>query len=98
MAIAGMILGIVSIVPCVACGGPFFALIGLVLSIQALYTIRRQPAELDGRGMAIAGITTSIIGLLLGLIIILLFTFFSSALRALGPIEQILPIEKPLPP
>ena len=58
LAIAGMVLGILSIVCC--CFSPFnviFAIIGLILSIVSL--IQKKP----GKGMAIAGIICSAVAI-----------------------------------
>ena len=92
MAIAGMILGITSIVPGLMCGGPFLGLLGVIFSGQALYRINRRPLELDGRGMAIAGLTMSIIGLFIGLVIIGLLVLGGAMMKAsLEPLTRMLP-------
>ncbi len=59
--ITGMILGILSVISCYCCGG-ILGIPGLILSIIAL----RKKA--NGKGMAIAGLITSCVGLL-GLLI-----------------------------
>ena len=82
MAVAGMILGIVSIVPGLMCCGPVWALVGIYCSWQALQRINRQPLELDGKGMAIAGLTTAIIGLLFGLMALAIMTVFGAVMKA----------------
>jgi prepilin-type processing-associated H-X9-DG protein len=41
------------------------AILGLIMGLVALRRTRRQPARYDGRGLAIAGICTSILGILL---------------------------------
>ena len=66
LAIASMVLGILSIILCCVFGG-VLALPGLILGIISLATKR------DGSGMAIAGIITSIFGLLLGILMVFLF-------------------------
>jgi len=71
MAVAGMVLGIVSIVSGRILVGPLLAIIGLVLSSVAMRKISREPDEWNGYGMAVAGLTTSIIGLIVGLAFLL---------------------------
>lgn len=64
-AIAGMVLGIVSLVCC--CFTPFnaiFAIIGIVLSVLVL--VQQKP----GKGMAIAGIICSAIALILVILVL----------------------------
>jgi uncharacterized protein YbaR (Trm112 family) len=62
-AVAGLVLGILSIVPGLMCGGPLLAILGIVFSSVAQSRIRRTPARWGGRGLAIAGLVTSIVGL-----------------------------------
>lgn len=69
-AVASMVLGILSIVLCyVPVLGLVLALIGLPLAISAM---RANPAGSPGatRGIAIAGLVTSIIGLVIGILYI----------------------------
>lgn len=66
LAIASMVLGILSIILCCIFGG-VLALPGLILGIISLVSKR------DGSGMAIAGIITSIFGLLLGVFMVIIF-------------------------
>ena len=65
LAIASLIIGIVSLLTCslFAAG----AIIGSVLGIIALIKARKNPAEFGGTGMAIAGIVTSAISIFPGL-------------------------------
>ena len=63
LAIASMVLGILSIpLACFLIGIPL-ALVGLILGIIGLMKINGQPQQFGGKGVAIAGIVTSIIGL-----------------------------------
>ncbi len=66
LAIASLIIGIVSLLTCslFAAG----AIIGSVLGIIALSKARKNPAEFGGTGLAIAGIVTSAISIFPGLI------------------------------
>ncbi|RLE39587.1 DUF4190 domain-containing protein [Candidatus Woesearchaeota archaeon] len=71
LAIAGMVLGIVSIVfswawfIAIICG-----IVGLVLSLVALKKIKARQAE--GKGMAIAGLVCSIVGIAIGVAIVII--------------------------
>lgn len=67
MAIAALVIGILSMTLCCA-GGTFLGLAGLILGIVSL------AKNHDGKGMAIAGIITSLIGILVG--IFMLFYIF----------------------
>lgn len=71
MAIASMVLGIVSLV--IPCVGAITSLIGLVLGIVSLGRVQPRGERL-GRGMAIAGIVCSSIALVLyaGFVLVLL--------------------------
>lgn len=72
LAVISLICGIVS--PCTA---GLLAIPGLVLGIVGLARIRRSGGALAGRGVAIAGIIVSIVGLffLLALVLVVLFSF-----------------------
>lgn len=74
-AIASMILGILSIVT------PY---IGLILGIIGIIFARKSFREINehhqnGKGMAIAGLTTSIVGLCLYALILVFYTLFGIA-------------------
>jgi hypothetical protein len=63
MAIASMVLGLVSVV--LGClGGFLFAPVGLILGIVSLVRSSRRPIEFGGKGFALAGTILSGIGLL----------------------------------
>lgn len=66
MATAGFICGIISLIPC-CCFGFIFAILGIVFSAIALGRVNRYPNE-NGKGLAIAGLICSAIGLGGGLI------------------------------
>ncbi len=81
--IASMVLGIVSIPT------SFIPLIGLVLGILALIfykkakrLIRENPSRYGGNGMAIAGLVTGIIGIILSLLYTAYWIFIISVLRS----------------
>ena len=69
-ALWGMILGILALVCC--CKSIFGAL-GLIFSLIGLSQINEHPDLYEGRGMAIAGIILSALGLVIGIILLLLF-------------------------
>ena len=70
-AIAGMILGILSILATYPCCGIPFNILGLIFSAVALAQIKSNPHQ-DGNGMAIAGLICSVLSVLLIGILILL--------------------------
>jgi len=71
-AIASLVLGISSLILMrVAVIGILPAILGFMLGWSAKRKISKQPDQMRGKGLAIGGIVTSTIGLLLGLIILL---------------------------
>ena len=78
MAIAGLVLGILSI-PLFSCFF-IFSILGLIFSCVGLSQIKRSAGQQTGRGLAIAGIVLSCLGLLIVLGLFLLF----GALAMLG--------------
>lgn len=65
LAVAGLVLGIVSLTFGLCCYGVPFNLAGLVCSIIALSQMKNEPDQ-SGRGMAIAGLVLSIVSMLGG--------------------------------
>jgi len=66
LAIASLVIGIVSIL---TCGGLLVgAIVGIVLGIVAMNKAKRDPAQYAGRGLAIAGIVTSAFSFLPGIL------------------------------
>jgi hypothetical protein len=63
-ATAGLIFGILSLTCLCCCGGFPFNILGLVFSIIALAQISERSGLYTGRGLAIAGLILSAIGLL----------------------------------
>jgi len=80
LAITSMVLGILAIPTC-CCGllGAPLGVAGLVLGIVSMRKIRSEPQAWKGGGMAMAGIVTASIGLILALAA--LFTTYDDALR-----------------
>lgn len=72
LAIASMILGILSIVGLLCFVGALTAIPGLITGIMALNRISSDPQRYGGRGMAITGVTTSVIALIGTVIVILI--------------------------
>lgn len=85
MAIAGMILGIGSIILFwLSWIALIIGIVGLVLSIIGLNKAKKDPANYGGRGMAIAGIICSVIGILIVVImLVFLATLFASLMGGL---------------
>ena len=65
MAVTSLVLGIVSLVLC-----PLTSIPGLILGIMAASRASETPPRASGKGMAIAGIATSALGLLFTLLLI----------------------------
>ena len=76
-AITGMILGIFSVTGGLCCYGFPFNILGLIFSLIGLAQIKSQPDVYEGKGVAIAGIVLSILGMLWALGLILFFTLVS---------------------
>lgn len=74
MAIAGMVLGIVGLCTSIFYVGGVIGIVGLIFSIIALRSSAR--GETGGRSMAIAGLVTSIIGIVINAIEIILIVWF----------------------
>jgi len=64
LATAGFVCGILSVTLICCCGGFPFNILGLIFSIIALLQINENPTRFEGRGLAIAGLILSAIGIL----------------------------------
>jgi hypothetical protein len=73
LAVASLILGIISITFGWICGGPIFGLLAVVLGIGALMQIKKNPQQHTGKPMAVAGLITGGISLLVSLAFIALW-------------------------
>lgn len=72
LAIFGLVLGILSIPICCLPGiGPIIAIIAICLSIFSMFKIVRAGGMLRGRGLAVGGIVTGLLGLLAGSVVLL---------------------------
>jgi uncharacterized membrane protein YiaA len=65
MAIAGLVLGILSLLLVCCCYGFPLNLVGIVLSVIALSEIKRQPQRYDGSALATIGLILCVLTLLL---------------------------------
>jgi hypothetical protein len=73
-AMTGFIFGLLSITGGFCCFGYIFMILGLVFSIVGLSQINSNPELYEGKGIAIAGLVLSIVGLFLAIGIALLFS------------------------
>lgn len=69
LAVASMILGLVGITFGWLCGGPFFALLALVMGIVSLFQIKKDPIRYGGKPMALIGAILG--GLVLAIYVVL---------------------------
>jgi len=88
MAMAGMIMGILSLtIGWICCFGTLFSILGLIFSCVGLSQINRNPSQYSGRGMAITGIVLSVLGLVMHFLFAILFGLMGAFGRALGGIH-----------
>jgi len=85
LAIAGLVMGILQLTVGLFCCVPLFGILGVIFSLVALSQIKKNPQQ-TGRGMAIAGLIMSGLGLI---VFIVLFAFgflhgFMEAFRRRG--------------
>jgi len=73
MAITSLVLGIVGVIPCFFFTLGLIPTVGLILGIVSLRAISKSLGQLRGRGMGIAGIVLSSIGLAMNVLWILSF-------------------------
>ena len=66
-AVAGFVLGLLSLFSFCCCAGLPFNLLGFTCSIIGLVQINNRPAAYTGKGLAIAGLITSALSLLFGI-------------------------------
>jgi hypothetical protein len=76
-AVTGLILGILSVTGGLCCFGHLFIILSLVFSIIGLVQIKNNPEIYEGKGIAIAGLVLSIVGLIFWLGLIFLFSIGS---------------------
>ena len=73
MAVAGLVMGILSTTIGLVCCGLVFNILGIIFSSVALSQIKRSPAQQAGRNLAIIGLVLSLLGLVFQIIIIVVF-------------------------
>lgn len=83
MAIAGLTLGIISVIPGFFCGGPIWAILGIIFSSVARHRISNKPDQYEGEGLAVAGLITSIVGLMLNLLSLFIIGFMGSTVTTM---------------
>lgn len=84
-AVTSMILGIVStVLCCLPLVGPICGTIAIVLFARFNGDFHRSGQQLGGRGMAIAGLVTGIIGCAIGLIYSIYWLFIGTVLGGLA--------------
>ena len=66
-AVAGFVLGLLSLFSFCCCAGLPFNLLGCLFSIIGLVQINNRPAAYTGKGLAITGLITSALSLLFGI-------------------------------
>jgi hypothetical protein len=76
-AVTGLILGILSVTGGLCCFGHLFIILSLVFSIIGLVQIKNNPEIYEGKGIAIAGLVLSIVGLIFWLGLLFLFSIGS---------------------
>ena len=67
MAIAGLVMGILSVTCCLMCVGLPCNILGIIFSAIGLSQIQKNPAAYKGKGMAIAGLVLCILSFFLWL-------------------------------
>ena len=73
MAILGLIMGILAVLLGWCFFNVIFSILGLIFSCVGLSQVKKSAGQETGRGMAIAGIILSSLGLVMGLVVFLLF-------------------------
>ncbi len=90
MAITGMILGIVSITfGLCCCYGLPFSVSGIVFSSIGLSQIKKDPGTQQGKGMAIAGLILSILSIMLGVLLAILWGVAFSLPEVMRKLEKL---------
>lgn len=77
-AVMGFVFGLLSVTGGLCCFGYLFLILGLVFSLIGLSQIKSHPELYDGKGLAIAGLVLSILGVLISVGLVLLFVIGSA--------------------
>jgi len=85
MAVAGLVMGILSMTIGLFCCGPVvvFNILGIIFSSVALSQIKRGPGQQTGRNLAMIGLVLSLLGIAFQIVIIVVF-------GAMGLLKQIM--------
>ena len=83
MAVAGLIMGLLSVTVGLLCCGPLFGILGILFSAVALAQIKRNPFQQSSRGMAISGLILSALGMIISLFILLTFRFWKHIIETI---------------
>jgi hypothetical protein len=81
MAVAGLIMGLLSVTVGLLCCGPLFGILGILFSAIALSQIKKNPLQQSSVGMAICGLILSALGMIISLIILLAFGFWEQIIE-----------------
>lgn len=73
MAVAGLVFGLLGVTGGWLCCGPLFSIFGIAFSSVGLSRINRNPTQETGKGIAVAGLVLSILGLIATLALGVLF-------------------------
>jgi len=88
MATAGFVMGLLSLSCCWCCYGAPFNVLGVIFSAMALSQIKSDPRTQQGKGIAIAGLVMSLLGILLAALLVVLGLAFNS-FEATGHIRRL---------
>ena len=77
MAVAGLVLGIISVTLAFCCYGIPFNILAIIFSLMALSQISTDPYSQRGRGLAIAGLVLGIISVFVAVLLGVLIGSFS---------------------
>ena len=84
MAIAGMVLGILSVTASCCCYGLPFNVLGIICSLMALSQISKDPIPQQGKGLAIAGLVLSGVSILIAISLLIFSLTGSDLLRKMN--------------
>jgi hypothetical protein len=84
MAIAGLVLGILSVTASCCCYGLPFNVVGIICSLMALSQISKDPLTQQGKGLAIAGLVLSIVSILMAVALLVFSLTGTDLLRKLN--------------
>lgn len=73
LAIASLVCGIISLPMVICCYGLPFNVLAIIMGFIAVGQIDKSPDTMTGRGMAIAGIVTGVVSLILLVLQVLVF-------------------------